>query len=316
MRQIDKSRVLPPEILSAENGAGAKEKNRALEFYTRLKEAQQQSVANGALDINNAATPKKGKRKLENVFKFKVYGDKEVRQAIGQLFENKCAYCESRYAGTQPVDVEHWRPKGMINTEAGVEIYPGYYWLASDWENLLASCIDCNRRREQRLEPGGEMRVVGKGNRFPLASGSKHATEPGAELDEVPLLLNPYTDNPEQHLEFLPEGVVRSKLTQTNEPSAKGDWSIDVYALNRTGLVQDRKEVMLLIQQRMFTIQRLANLLEEIDNEEHKESIEDLLSHELKALARFCNSDRPFSMMARSLVNDFIAKLTQPKSQS
>jgi hypothetical protein len=51
------------------------------------------------------------------------------------------------------------------------------------------------------------------------------------------LLLSPYVDTPETHLEFLREGVVRAK-----NASIKAVNSIEVYALNRSGLVNDTSE--------------------------------------------------------------------------
>ncbi len=86
-------------------------------------------------------------------FTFTAYKEDDVKLALDKLFHGKCAYCESVYAGTQPMDVEHWRPKGEIaRIESGKRIKvrkPGYYWLAAEWTNLLPSCIDCNRQRSQ-----------------------------------------------------------------------------------------------------------------------------------------------------------------------
>ncbi|MEF9674035.1 hypothetical protein QNM99_25505 [Pseudomonas sp. PCH446] len=48
------------------------------------------------------------------------------------------------------MDVEHYRPKGAVSEDAS---HPGYWWVAMDWDNLLPSCIDCNRKRKQ-VTPG------------------------------------------------------------------------------------------------------------------------------------------------------------------
>ena len=108
----------------------------------------------------------------------------------------KCAYCESFYAGTQPVDVEHYRPKGKVDGMAG---HPGYWWLAGRWENLLPSCIDCNRKRRQKTPKAADGLLVtllengdfdrqdtlstGKATAFPLAEGSPRALQEGDDLD-------------------------------------------------------------------------------------------------------------------------------------
>lgn len=79
---------------------------------------------------------------------FAVYKTDGVRKRLDELFHGKCAYCESFYASTAPVDVEHYRPKGAVHEDAA---HQGYWWLGMDWDNLLPSCIDCNRKRKQMM---------------------------------------------------------------------------------------------------------------------------------------------------------------------
>ncbi|HEY6126515.1 MAG TPA: hypothetical protein VIV63_17810 [Steroidobacteraceae bacterium] len=193
----------------------------------------------------------KGKKKkpLDFTFKYKVYGDDLVRAAINDLYKFKCAYCETHYGVSQPVAVEHYRPKGEV-IEGKARVKPGYYWLAATADNLLPSCTDCNSPRRQP-EPDGTERVRGKGNHFPLAKGSRRAKTPGGEKREVPLLLHPEKDEPEKHLEFLVAsdrlGVVRAALIN-GIPSPKGEASIEVCALDRPRLVMDRRsEAMRLV---------------------------------------------------------------------
>src|SRR5262245_45289492 len=104
---------------------------------------------------------------------------KEQRLHLLKLFHGKCAYCEAKIVLDQHNgDVEHYRPKGAVTDEndkvievedghGGKRPHGGYYWLVYSWENLLTSCIACNR--PNRL---GDQRV-GKWNRFPVAG--KHA---------------------------------------------------------------------------------------------------------------------------------------------
>ena len=133
------------------------------------------------------------------VNQYKLGEEVELQEAVYQeakpfllkLTRGKCAYCESRIEINQPGDVEHYRPKGSV---AESPDHPGYWWLASDWDNMLTSCANCNRVRSHAGERAG------KGNRFPLADEAKRAFTPGAEVDEDPLLLNPCLDSPEQVL--------------------------------------------------------------------------------------------------------------------
>ena len=66
-------------------------------------------------------------------FDYKRYKEPDVKRALETLFGGKCAYCESRYAGTQPLDVEHWRPKSEVHerdANGDEVVLPGYHWLA------------------------------------------------------------------------------------------------------------------------------------------------------------------------------------------
>lgn len=219
-----------------------------------------------------------------NAYDYARYKEATVKNALEQLFHGKCAYCESFYAGVHPVDVEHYRPKGEVH---GVDGHRGYWWLAMDWQNLLPSCIDCNRRRNQKapkpskdgrptlLETGDFDRsksiLMGKQSIFPLA-GSHRAAGPADDLNaEDRLLLDPTRDDPDEHLVFhvdrdhlisivyprsLDAGGVAPLPEPVDDPeslvskaaasrvSAKGMVSVQVYGLNRLGLVQARTRLM------------------------------------------------------------------------
>lgn len=121
MIKIDRSQVPKPAALDKKNKAGKTETELAIEHYTDPK-----------FD---------GKTN----FKFKVYSNPEVKDALIKLFKGKCAYCESTFLHVYSGDVEHFRPKGEIE-EAVPNKKPGYYWLAADWDNLLLSCRNCNQK--------------------------------------------------------------------------------------------------------------------------------------------------------------------------
>lgn len=156
-------------------------------------------------------------KKAKGAFPFAAYKNGKIKAQLEALFHGKCAYCESFYSKTQPVDVEHYRPKGRVaEAESG---HPGYWWLAMAWENLLPSCIDCNRKRGQTLPNAAAGTVLelhdgarfshavefstGKQDSFPLAQGSTYAK---CEDDDIALenrlLLDPTRDRPEDHLVF------------------------------------------------------------------------------------------------------------------
>lgn len=234
MRKVDRSKEAAPAGLSKTNRQGKTELDRV-----------RAHVAN--------PDPKKGS------FEFAAYKDDQVKRKLETLFHGKCAYCETFYAVSAPVDIEHYRPKGRISED---DSHPGYWWLAMDWENLLPSCIDCNRRREQivvtagsslvdllrssRASTGPQRNQQGKQDSFPI-SGTRIAPESNDYATEGALLLDPCRDDPEVHLVFHidhnnPLGLVLPKADPT--PSTRGATSIHTYGLNRLRLVQERTRLL------------------------------------------------------------------------
>ncbi|HVS33459.1 MAG TPA: retron system putative HNH endonuclease [Thermoanaerobaculia bacterium] len=278
------SRGQAPKILVDPKGAKS-ERDKAARFYA---------------DPANAG----------KTYKFKIYSHDQVKEALTRLFGAKCAYCESRYAGTQPMDVEHFRPKGKVLEDDGTEVR-GYYWLASEWTNLLPSCIDCNRERRQWLADIGTVRSVGKGERFPLEKGCKRAAAPDEEKAERPLLLNPCLEDPEKHFEFTEDAIVRPSRG-AGAVKERAQASIEVYALNRSGLVEERLQLLRLLQRRAGMIESLMTI---VDREDVPETIrtlvEDLITHEMDELRKTCEPGRPFSLMARQFIDDFRERLRQ-----
>ncbi|MBP7930169.1 MAG: hypothetical protein KA110_09425 [Acidimicrobiia bacterium] len=236
-------------------------------------------------------------------FKYQRYSEADVKSALELLFHGKCAYCESRYSGTQPVDVEHWRPKSEVHEQGPdgkVVVLPGYHWLASAWSNLFPSCIDCNRRRTQTDFVTGREGAAGKANQFPVKGPRMHPpvnAQPPATEDA--LLLNPCDDEPSEFLDFDDIGVA---IARNGNDKAKE--SIRVYALNRSELVMDRLGVAGLIEQRLRTIESLAKVLTTKRlPKQARLDIEDLVSHEINALLEMTRPDRPFSALAKAIIN-------------
>lgn len=243
----------------------------------------------------------RGKKKVFAFkFAYKVYGDILLRNAINTIYRYKCAYCETFFGASQPVAVEHYRPKGEV-IEGTKRTKPGYYWLAATWKNLLPSCTDCNSPRRQRVSLDGEETVRGKGNYFPLEPGSKRARVPGKERFERPLLLHPEFDQPDEHLEFLtaPDrvGLIRPTI-QHGAPSPKGVASIVVYALDRLQLQQGRQ---------MFAKRLLSHLrnTKKSESRHRAEPADAALREEynqnLADLKEFLDPGQPYCAMSRQL---------------
>lgn len=227
MRRVDRKSTAGPASLLGAGRAGQKELERARRHF--------------------------GPPKAEGAFTFSAYKSDDVRHALEALFHGKCAYCESRYNVSGPVDIEHFRPKGGVE---GTE-HQGYWWLAAEWTNLLPSCLDCNRRRYQptpiafaSLVGGLDLArkngfadiKTGKETAFPIeSSGVRMAKEPTADGAEAALsaeralLIDPCRDDPSAHLRYFidrkaplgivyPAGaseIVLPALPDTREPAAK-----------------------------------------------------------------------------------------------
>jgi len=221
------------------------------------------SLAKAGLEERDRAIAHYGKpENKETTFPFKAYKGADVVAALNDLFHHKCAYCESSYKATSPVDVEHFRPKGAVvirgtGGEKDKRDKPGYYWLAATWDNLLASCPDCNRARTHvfaDLDEDETPGVRGKENKFPLLDEKRRVRTPPAsgEGSEVRqrLLLDPCRDRPEAHLEFLPDGLIWARKTGSAH-SRKGLESIRGYGLTRKELKEARRAHLLLLAQKM-----------------------------------------------------------------
>ena len=275
MIRIDRSTVDPPKDLCEEKSAGLKEYEKASIYY-------------------------QGQEWQKKAFPFKAYKSPSVREALDKLFRGKCAYCESPLP-TQPPEIEHWRPKGATY-EGNALKPPGYWWLAAKWENLLISCIDCNRERSYVVN--GTPVKLGKACKFPLAPGSPHASKPGEESLEQPLLIDPCREDPSQYLKFMGNGMVTPQEDASGQPCGKGLQSIEVYGLKRETLVRERKRQAELIKLQMSQMLERIGRLErgEVDPAAGKAD----LKEQLKLLSRFVEDDQPYLGLAHQLIDPFI----------
>jgi len=152
----------------------------------------------------------------EKAFEFKrsIYASQQVKNALEASHYGKCCYCETRvpkpYAHTH---VEHYRPKAFSQQAPGdTQIFPGYYWLAYDWDNLLLSCHFCNSSN--------------KGNLFPLSDPAWRARHHNMSIaDEDPEILKPDgAENPRADIGFHEDVPI--------DLSGKGRRTIDILGLD------------------------------------------------------------------------------------
>lgn len=145
-----------------------------------------------------------------------------ARKALDLTFHGKCAYCESSLHGGAAMEIDHFRPKVAATDLKGEGSTDHYVWLGLEWRNHYASCQVCNRAKR---------------NFFPVNGDRAEMMMPYEQVVETedPFLVDPCNDDPEQHLDFTPEGFV-SAIT------ARGETTIRVLNLNREALVRARRE--------------------------------------------------------------------------
>lgn len=286
MRKVKRSTVKAPKELTDKTSVGRTEREEAIRFFAKKNNRNQS-------------------------FKFAAYKNKAVKDALNGLFHFKCAYCESDFSATAPVDVEHYRPKSAVVIK-GVLTKPGYYWLAADWKNLLPSCIDCNRARTQEF-PRGPDGVAGKANLFPIANEDAYATKPDQEKNEDRLLLDPCRDTPETHLEFLipasPDdptlGLVRPAVKRNGRESDKGIHSIKVYGLNRRQLLFARRDRLI---STMAHIENVKDIMDEINARGTSKRLMRALTRSKNELARLASDKSPYVAPVRKAIATHLGK--------
>jgi uncharacterized protein (TIGR02646 family) len=164
----------------------------------------------------------KGYEKREEEFKFlsSIYAHTEVKQALIKAQHKKCCFCES-IVGDRG-DVEHFRPKGAYQQAKGDSLnYPGYYWLAYEWENLYLSCSACNQREKKNL--------------FPLQDSTQRATNHNQPISqEQPMFIDCGQENPEDFIGF------RGEIAYAINGNQRGQMTIDYLGINQEDLIEKR----------------------------------------------------------------------------
>jgi uncharacterized protein (TIGR02646 family) len=256
----------PPDVLGLPGSAGAKERAAAIVHF-------------GRPDWQALEADKRTR------FRFKAYNSDGVKEALQEAFHQLCAYCETPYTPGTGGDIEHYRPKGAVDTPTQRRRPPGYYWLASTWENLLPSCTRCNRG-EDLEQASGSTRVSGKGNAFPLVDESTRAAGPGGETLEQPLLLHPYDDDPDVHLAFVGE------LATARDGDARGAATIEVLGLNRLVLIDARRDHLVQVE---AALKRIAKLERKIEQYPDDQDFRDDLAQEEIDLKAMVAAGKPYS---------------------
>lgn len=167
----------------------------------------------------------------------------EIKDALWAAGGEKCWYSEVLLPMGE-VEVEHFRPKGRLNGEK----FPGYWWLAFNWNNYRIASHLANTRRYDRVNNS----LRGKGGYFPLLAGIRGAFVPAPPANdplcircESPLLLDPVNANDVRLITFDQDGLPGPNPFHCNTPTAinRVQRSIEFYSLDDGILCARRADV-------------------------------------------------------------------------
>lgn len=274
--------------------------------------------------INHQKKYKKtGKRGTRTKQSYSAYKDNDVRETLIEMFHSKCAYCESKITAIYNGDIEHFRPKGEIQNVTPSK--PGYFWLASDWENLLFACPFCNQTNTHKFRNGNDIEeaVLGKLDQFPLLTetfrlnhshGIIYLTNnisysQSFDLEESErLLLNPCKDeNIEKYFKYDDDGAIISNDGLSPIEEQKAQTSIFTYALHRLPLTLAREERIIEIKTQIRRVEiAIKNYNDSLDSTDEKKNwFEGLMKDEMEILKKFKDSDQKYAGLARFIIGKY-----------
>jgi len=138
-----------------------------------------------------SATTKKEKDNAQ-----KKYNHNQVKQALIDMFNGKCAYCESKITHIDYGHIEHFKPKHKFKD------------LCFEWSNLLLACGVCN--------------------------GAEHKGEKFPDDQEGGPIINPCEDDPGEHFIFSYD--FHARLATVVDKTVRGKVTKDLLGLNRNDL--------------------------------------------------------------------------------
>ena len=202
-----------------------------------------------------------------DTFEFKpgVYGAETVKEKLRQCQHNKCCYSEAKFEADYP-HVEHFRPKGRVNKGETKELlYPGYYWLAYEWDNVYLSKQAIN--------------VSHKQNFFPLVDETKRARNHHQDIvNETPLLIDPGKEDPREHIRFHSDEPI------PYQGSKRGEVTIRILNLRHPDLADARRRKISLLKP---IVQALESLLDYGINDANVTNLRNILLEAVLPEAEF-----------------------------
>lgn len=233
------------------------------------------------LRLRNQSRFKQARFKSDNQFLDRVTTN------LADLFNNKCAYCESKI---EEPTIDHFRPSESVSDRKG-QADDGYYWLSYSWFNLYLSCYECQRYKSNYFP------VIG--NRLKPPSAQIYLSYRELQLyvaKEVALLLDPCDKNAHDTVQFNYDNQGRIK-----PQSKQSEYTIELLQLNRPRLVQERHKIISLLSDTMTSVNfnsDMGYVLDEIlyhlqDHNSHLGLIRQLVSEWFIANEKLIDTDYP-----------------------
>ncbi len=177
-------------------------------------------------------------RSLSSTNDYSVTQEPQLIEALLQLFEGNCAFCESP---TEKPKVYRFRPKANAEPVDDLSTSHLYYaWLSEAWQNLYPICEECVPKRESYFPLNGKRSGLPQLGEIERFVESQDGMWPAVAYppDEKPVLLDPCQDRQIwRNLGFSVDGVAVSR-------SRRGLETIDHFQLNRASLVEQRHRVI------------------------------------------------------------------------
>jgi uncharacterized protein (TIGR02646 family) len=155
---------------------------------------------------------------------------KKSRSKLEELYFEKCAYCETEYLKNTDTWVEHYRPQSV------------YYWLAYEWSNLIPTCPKCNRIKKAKFPLiNSQNRIVSPPVRDGRLDKEKCKADCNELIGELPYVLHPEIDNPEEFLDFELDKNKKGIEITGIDILGRGKNTTEICNLNRESLMLDRQ---------------------------------------------------------------------------
>lgn len=143
-----------------------------------------------------------------------------VKDTLLSKQNKKCCFSEAKFVGDYP-HVEHFRPKKRVDIlTTGERLFPGYYWLAYNWENLFLckELINCSYKK----------------NYFPLFDETERNRTHHDTYIEQNILIDPSKENPRDHVIFFEY--------EPKPLTPKGKQNIDLLGLRHSSFTEARRK--------------------------------------------------------------------------